>query len=300
MPSTSSLAASAAIVASALLSASPADAAMPGSFALRSEGSMRLKGGGERKYFMAGNWKLNPGTLDEAKTLASAVVKSAAANKRDSITCVCCPYPFLAPVAEIVKGSKVSLGAEDVFTEDKGAFTGGVAVGMLKSVGVEYVLCGHSERRSGAIATESDDLINKKVRKVLDAGLKPILCVGETKDEYTANLNKAVCAIQLTKGLAGVTKEEMAQITIAYEPVWAIGTGLTATPEIAQGVHAYIREWLAGMFDKETADKVCIQYGGSVTPESVDALMACPDIDGALVGGAALIADKFDKIVNFK
>jgi triosephosphate isomerase len=130
----------------------------------------------------------------------------------------------------------------------------------------------------GNIATESDAVINKKTRKVLDAGLSPILCVGETKEEYQLNLNKAICALQLSKGLSGVTKEEMARVTIAYEPVWAIGTGLTATPEIAQEVHAYIRSWLAQMYDKATADTVRIQYGGSVTPETVDSLMACPGV----------------------
>jgi triosephosphate isomerase len=273
-----------------------ADGAMPLS---RAGAPMRLKGG-DRKYFIAGNWKLNPTTLDEAKDLATKVVKAASNSKRDMDTCVCCPYPFLGAVSEILKGSKVSLGAEDCFTEAKGAYTGGVSTGMLKSVGVKYVLCGHSERRQGNIATESDETINLKVRKVLDEGLYPILCVGETKDEYEANLNKAVCALQLSKGLKGVSKEEMKKITIAYEPVWAIGTGLTATPEIAQNVHAYIREWIAQMYDQATADGVQIQYGGSVTPESVDQLMACPDIDGALVGGASLIAEKFDKIINFK
>jgi triosephosphate isomerase len=131
---------------------------------------------------------------------------------------------------------------------------------------------------TGNIATESDAVINKKTRKVLDAGLSPILCVGETKEEYQLNLNKAICALQLSKGLAGVTKEEMARVTIAYEPVWAIGTGLTATPEIAQEVHAYIRSWLAQMYDQTTADAVRIQYGGSVTPDTVDSLMACPGV----------------------
>ena len=158
----------------------------------------------------------------------------------------------------------------------RGAFTGGVSVGQLKSVGVKYILVGHSERRQGNIASESDTVINKKVRKVLDAGLSPILCVGETKEEYQLQLNKAVVALQLSKGLAGVSKEELARVTIAYEPVWAIGTGLTATPEIAQEVHAYIRSWLGQMYDKAAADAVRIQYGGSVTPETVDSLMACP------------------------
>ena len=162
-------------------------------------------------------------------------------------------------MAEVCKGSKVKVGAEDVFTESKGAFTGGVAISQIKSVGAEYVVVGHSERRHGNIASETDVTFNKKVRVTLDAGLTAILCIGETKDEYEAKLNKAVCAIQLSKGLAGVTKEEMSKIVIAYEPVWAIGTGLTATPEGAQDIHAYIRSWIADMYDQETADAVRIQ-----------------------------------------
>ena len=260
---------------------------------------MRLRGG-DRKYCIAGNWKMNPTTLDEAKKLAADVVASAAKSTRDLDVLVCCPYPFLAPVAEVCKGTKVKVGAEDVFTEDKGAYTGGVSISQIKSVGCEYVVIGHSERRHGNIASESDATFNAKVRKTLDAGLTAILCVGETKGEYEAKLNKAVCALQLSKGLAGVTKEEMSKVVIAYEPVWAIGTGLTATPEGAQEVHAYIRSHLADMYDQATADSVRIQYGGSVAPDNVDTLMGCPDIDGALVGGASLVADKFDKIINFK
>eukprot|EP00285_Hemiselmis_virescens_P016248 CAMPEP_0173389746 /NCGR_PEP_ID=MMETSP1356-20130122/13333_1 /TAXON_ID=77927 ORGANISM="Hemiselmis virescens, Strain PCC157" /NCGR_SAMPLE_ID=MMETSP1356 /ASSEMBLY_ACC=CAM_ASM_000847 /LENGTH=287 /DNA_ID=CAMNT_0014346981 /DNA_START=19 /DNA_END=882 /DNA_ORIENTATION=+ len=260
---------------------------------------LRLRGG-DRKYHIAGNWKLNPATIDEAKTLASAVVKSTKDCKRDMETTVCCPYPFLAAVADVCKGTKVSVGAEDVFTEDKGAFTGGVSTSMLKSVGVKYVLVGHSERRHGNIAAETNEVINLKVKKVLEAGLLPVLCVGETKDQYEAGKCTEVCAEQLEKGLAGISKDDMAKITIAYEPVWAIGTGLVATPEAAQEVHANIRSWLEKAYDKATADKVCIQYGGSVAPDNVDKLMACPDIDGALVGGAALIAEKFDRIIKFE
>lgn len=261
--------------------------------------TLRLRGG-DRQYFIAGNWKLNPATLDEAKTLAQAIVKSADGNKRDQTTAICCPYPYLASIGEICKGSKVSLGAEDCCVQDKGAFTGGVSTSMLKSCGVEFVLVGHSERRHGNIASETDAEINAKIRKILDAGLKPVLCVGETKEEYEGGLCNSVCSVQLTRGLAGVTKEEMSKITIAYEPVWAIGTGLVATPEVAQATHSYIRSWLAKMYDEATAAQVVIQYGGSVAPDNVDTLMACPDIDGALVGGASLIPDKFDKIVNFK
>jgi triosephosphate isomerase len=262
-------------------------------------GAMQLRGG-RRKYFLAGNWKMNPTTLEEAKELASKVVKSAEGQARDQDVCVCCPYPFLAPVAEICKGTRVAVGAEDVFTEDKGAFTGGVSVAQLKSVGVKYVVIGHSERGHGNIASETDKTFQLKTRKVLDGGLDPIVCVGETREEYEAKLCNAVCDVQLRKALSGVSAEEMSRVTIAYEPVWAIGTGLTATPEIAQAVHAHIRVTLADMFGKTVADAVRIQYGGSVAPDNVDALMACPDIDGALVGGASLVADKFDKIINFK
>jgi len=261
--------------------------------------TMRLRGG-DRKYFIAGNWKMNPATLDEAKSLAADVVKAAESGKRDMDIAVCCPYPFLATVAEITKGTKVSVGAEDVFTEDKGAFTGGVSVSQVKSVGCKYVVIGHSERRHGNIASESDATFNLKTRKVLDAGLEAILCVGETKEEYEAKLNKAVCATQLSKGLAGVSAEQMKRVTIAYEPVWAIGTGLTATPEGAQEVHAFIRQHLTEMYGAEVAQAVRIQYGGSVAPDNVNKLMACPDIDGALVGGASLVVDKFSKIINFE
>lgn len=259
---------------------------------------MRLRGG-DRKYCIAGNWKMNPATLDEAKKLATEVVASAAKSKRDMEVVVCCPYPFLASVAEVCKGSKVSVGAEDVFVEDKWAYTGAVAISQLKSVGCQFVVIGHSERRHGNCASETDAIFNHKVRKTLDAGLCPILCVGETREEYEAKLNKPVCALQLSKGLAGVSKEEMQKVVIAYEPVWAIGTGLTATPQQAQDIHAYIRSWLAEMYDQETADSVRIQYGGSVAPDNVDKLMSCPDIDGALVGGASLVAEKFDKIIHF-
>lgn len=252
-----------------------------------------------RKYFIAGNWKMNPDTLEEAKALAQEVVKCSEKSQRDMDICVCCPYPFLATVVDITRGTKVSVGAQDVFTEDKGAFTGGVSVAQVKSVGAKYVVIGHSERRHGNIAAESDAIFNLKTKKVLGAGLEAILCVGETKDEYEAKLNKAVCALQLSKGLAGVSAAEMKRVTIAYEPVWAIGTGLTATPEIAQEVHAFIREHLTGMYGAQVAQSVRIQYGGSVAPNNVDTLMACPDIDGALVGGASLQAESFDKIINF-
>lgn len=169
---------------------------------------------------------------------------------------------------------------------------------MLQSLGVQWVLAGHSERRT--IFGESDEYINGQCRKLMDLGMSVMLCVGESESEFDKNLAGAVCAVQLKKGLAGITKDEMNRVAIAYEPVWAIGTGKVATPEIAQSVHAQCRSILAEIYDQETADTIRILYGGSVTPDSVDSLMAQPDIDGALVGGASLDATKFSRIINFK
>lgn len=169
---------------------------------------------------------------------------------------------------------------------------------MLESVGVQWALAGHSERR--VIFGESDEYINGQCLKLMEQGMSVMLCIGESEAEYDQNLAGAVCAVQLKKGLAGISKEDMSRVVIAYEPVWAIGTGKVATPETAQNVHATCRSIIADMYDQETADGVRILYGGSVTPESVDELMAQPDIDGALVGGASLDSTKFGRIINFE
>ena len=200
-------------------------------------------------------------------------------------------------MGEIIKDSKVHLGAQSVFFEDKGAYTGAVAASMVKSMGVTYILTGHSERRT--VFKDDDGAINKKTLKVLESGMIPVLCIGETKEEYDAGLCEAVCAIQLAKDLAGVSADDMKKIVIAYEPVWAIGTGLVCPTPVAQDVHKFLRAKLATMYDQATADAVRIQYGGSVTPESVDELMSMPDIDGCLVGGASLVAEKFARICNY-
>jgi len=168
---------------------------------------------------------------------------------------------------------------------------------MLSSVGVQYVLAGHSERRK--IFLESDSEINLIVKKIQEVGLTPILCIGETKDEYELGLNEEICTIQLARDLKGITPEQVSKIVIAYEPVWAIGTGLSATPEIAQSVHFAIRKWLRKTYGNDVAEAVRIQYGGSVTADNVDVLLRCPDIDGALVGGASLSAASFARIVKF-
>jgi triosephosphate isomerase len=192
----------------------------------------------------------------------------------------------------------VSSCFQGVCPEIAGAFTGAVSASMLQSVGVQWALAGHSERR--VIFGETDEYINGQVLKLLELGMSCMLCIGESESEFEQNLAGSVCAVQLKKGLAGVSKEDMSRIAIAYEPVWAIGTGKVATPEIAQSVHEKCRSILAEMYGQETADSTRILYGGSVTPESVDELMAQPDIDGALVGGASLDSSKFGRIINFK
>jgi triosephosphate isomerase len=185
-----------------------------------------------------------------------------------------------------------------VTPEVKGAFTGGISAPMLESIGVKWALAGHSERRT--INRETDEYINAQCLKIIAQGMSVILCIGETETEFEANLASAVCEVQLKKGLAGVSAEEMSNVCIAYEPVWAIGTGKVATPEIAQNVHADIRKTLVGMYGEEIANETRILYGGSVSPESVDGLLAKPDIDGALVGGASLSGESFGRIINFQ
>lgn len=239
---------------------------------------------------------MNPLTLADAEELTNEMVKSVSSLPGDAI--IFPPYPYLGPIGEIVKGTPIKLGAQSVFFEDKGAYTGAVAASMVKSMGVTHVLAGHSERR--CIFKDDDMAINRKVLKILEVGMIPVLCIGESKAEYDAKLVESVCAIQLAKDLAGVSPEDMSKMIIAYEPVWAIGTGLVCPADEAQNVHNFLRKKLAQMYSQDVADSVRIQYGGSVTPESVDELMAKPDIDGCLVGGASLVADKFVRILNYE
>lgn len=250
-----------------------------------------------RKPFISGNWKLNPQTKQEAVDLATNIAAAITDASPDADVALFVPYVFLETAMKAV-GGKVDIGAEGVCPEMAGAFTGAVSASMLKSVGVKWALAGHSERRT--IFGESDEYINGQCLKLMDLGMNVMLCVGESEAEFEQKLAGAVCAVQLKKGLAGISKEDMSRVAIAYEPVWAIGTGKVATPEIAESVHKTIRGILAEMYDQETADAVRILYGGSVTPESVDELMAQPDIDGALVGGASLDASKFSRIINFQ
>lgn len=248
-----------------------------------------------KRYLIAGNWKMNK-TTGEAIELAQKLVESLKdVNDRDIL--ICPPFTALYSVYQVIKGTNIKLGAQDVFYENSGAFTGEISPIMLKDVGCEYVIIGHSERRH--IIGETDELINKKIKAAINNGLKTILCVGELLEEREAGKTLEVVKTQLEKGLNGVSKEEMKNVVIAYEPVWAIGTGKTAKPEDAQEVHAYIRELLSKLYSKEIADETIIQYGGSVKASNIDSLMAMPDIDGALVGGASLIAEEFTRIVKF-
>ena len=207
------------------------------------------------------------------------------------------PFTALGAVATVVKGSPVGLAAQHVFWEESGAFTGEISTAMLKDVGCRYVIIGHSERRQ--YFNETDETVNKRLKAVLKASLIPIVCIGETLAEREAERTLAVIEQQLKGGLQGLSLEEMETVIIAYEPVWAIGTGKTATPEQAQEVHHFIRDLIARIFSKEIAHDTRILYGGSVKPDNVDLLMAQMDIDGALVGGASLKADAFARIVNY-
>lgn len=249
---------------------------------------------------------MNPQTEEEAIALASGLSKllgeETCPMDEDNEFCtevvVFPPHPFIAKTKAEVEDIGITIGAQAVFFEDKGAYTGSVSTAMVKSVGCEYVLCGHSERRT--LFNDDDEAINRKVKKVLDDDMRVVLCIGETKEEYDLNIKNEVCAMQLSKDLVGVTKEQMEDVVIAYEPVWAIGTGLVCGAEDANEVHAYLRTVLASLYDEDVAQSTRIQYGGSVTPDSVDELMSQPEIDGCLVGGASLDAEKFGRIVNFQ
>ena len=246
-----------------------------------------------RRSLIAGNWKMNL-TRAEAIDLARGV--GAAAGDGEVDVLVCPTFVHLDCVQTAVEGSKVSVGGQDVYFEGNGAFTGETSTEMLCDLGCEYVILGHSERRN--VIGESDKLINQKLHAALSAGLKPILCVGELLEQRESGKTMEVVQAQIEGSLEGVSTEQMANVVIAYEPVWAIGTGKTASPEQAQEVHADLRTLLASRYNQELADEVRILYGGSVKPANAAELMSCPDIDGALVGGASLKADSFAGIIE--
>ena len=246
-----------------------------------------------RKKFIAGNWKMHT-TVAEAVELAKGVVAKVGRDMSVDVA-VCPPYTNLAAVAEAVKGSPVKLGAQDVHWEEKGAFTGKVSCAMLKAVGVTYVIVGHSEQRQ--YFHETDETVNKKTKAALKAGLLPIVCVGETLDERKGGRMQAVVERQVKGAFAGLSRDDALKCTVAYEPVWAIGTGETATPQQAQEMHAFIRKVLGSHYDAAGAQGMRIQYGGSMKPANARELLGQPDVDGGLIGGAALKADDFAGIV---
>lgn len=243
-----------------------------------------------RTLFLAGNWKMNPNSHAAAVELAEAV-KTGVGQASDVRVAVCPPAVYLSRIDAILEGSPVGMGAQNMHWEDEGAFTGELSGSMLIDVGCTHVILGHSERRHGL--GETDAMINRKLAAALRARLIPIVCVGETREERERDRTEEVVAGQLQGSLAGLSAEQMNGVVLAYEPVWAIGTGLTATPQQAQDVHAFIRNRLSDAFDRATANRVVVQYGGSVKPSNVAELLAQPDIDGALIGGASLKADDF-------
>ncbi len=248
-----------------------------------------------RTPFMAGNWKMNK-TIAEALAFANEF-RGRVANVSDVEIGLAVPFLTIRSVAEALQNTRVKIGAQNCFWEASGAYTGEVAPGMIQEAGGVFTVVGHSERRQ--YFGETNETANKKVHAALGAGLEVILCCGETLEEREADRTQAVVKDHVVNGLAGLGPEQMASVTVAYEPVWAIGTGKTATPDQTQEVHAYLRGLLEGLFGADTAAAIRIQYGGSVKPANVKELMAQPDIDGALVGGASLEPDSFEAIVKY-
>jgi len=248
-----------------------------------------------RNIVIAGNWKMN-NDLKESEKLIVELKNLLQNEKPNCDVIVCPPFTSLTEASKLLKASVIKLGAQNMHFEESGAFTGEVSASMLKSVGCEYVILGHSERRH--IFGETDEVINKKIKKALAAGLKPIFCVGELLEERENGTTNDVVKRQILKGLDGISAEEMKNVIVAYEPVWAIGTGKTATPAQAQEVHEFIRDLIEIDYSLEIANDLVIQYGGSVKPDNAKELISQKDIDGALVGGACLKADSFLGIIK--
>jgi triosephosphate isomerase len=245
-----------------------------------------------RKPFIAANWKMNKTTADTRDFLDKFVPEVKGITAADVV--IAPPFTSLAGAAEMLRGTNVILAGQDVFYEEKGAYTGEISPSMLTDIGCRYVIVGHSERRQYFL--EDDGIVNRKIKAAKKAGLGVIVCIGESLEEREGGKTFEILWRQIEKGLDGIAPDNL---VIAYEPVWAIGTGKTATPEQAQDAHAYIRGKVRILYGNR-ADEFCIIYGGSVTPDNVDSLMACGDVDGALVGGASLKADSFTRIVKFR
>jgi triosephosphate isomerase len=249
-----------------------------------------------RRIIMAGNWKMHK-TVDESVALVEQL-RETLADVKDREILVCPPFTALHEVAKILQGSNIQVGGQNLYPAQEGAYTGETSPAMLLDVGCSYVILGHSERRQ--YFQESDQFVNHKLKVALEHGLKPILCVGETLEQRGEGRQKTVVSMQVERGLSEISAEAMKDVAIAYEPIWAIGTGHTATPQQADEMHGMIRNNLSGLYGDELAQSVCIMYGGSVKPGNVDDLMAQPQVDGALVGGASLDAESFARIVRFQ
>lgn len=248
-----------------------------------------------RRFLVAGNWKMNT-TRESGSQLAQALVAEVPAENQAVEVLVCPPFPYLTTIGEIAKGSGIGVGAQNCYHEKPGAFTGETATEMLSDIGCRSVLIGHSERRH--VLNETDADINLKVKKALACGLQVVLCVGELQSERESEQTEAVLNTQMTGGLEGIDASAFDQIVIAYEPVWAIGTGLTATPDQAESAHQYLRSWLKDHYSSEIADATRILYGGSVKPDNAQELLSQENVDGALVGGASLKPELFIPIIQ--
>ena len=248
----------------------------------------------KRRTVIAGNWKMNV-TPAEATAFINEI-KPMVAGKDNCDVIFCAPYITIPAAMEAAKGSNIVIGAENVHFAEKGAYTGEISAEMLKSIGVDTVIIGHSERRQ--YFGETDETVNLRTKAALAAGLRVILCMGEVKEQRLAGITNEVCAMQIKLDLAGIPAEDMKNIIIAYEPVWAIGTGLTATPEQAEEACGVIREVLVELYGSEVAEATTIQYGGSMNDANAQELLAKPNVDGGLIGGASLVAKKFTAIVD--
>lgn len=248
-----------------------------------------------RKSYIAGNWKMHL-LSDSAVNLVKNLMENIK-DVDDVDVAVFPPAPYLILMKEILKGSGIKYGAQNMYFEEKGAFTGELSPGMLKDTGCELVLVGHSERRH--IFNETDEMLNKKIKCALKFNLIPFFCIGETLEEREAGNQFKVVESQLLLGLKDLNEEQIKSIVVAYEPVWAIGTGKTATPEIAQEIHKFIRQWFKENFSNETAEQIRILYGGSIKPHNIKGLITQPDIDGGLVGGASLKYEDFSQIIRY-
>ncbi len=249
-----------------------------------------------RVPLIAGNWKMN-NTIEESLDLANNLVEFSKEFDKNTEILICAPFTALYALKKVLNGSKIKLGAQNMHFEESGAYTGEISAIMLKDIGVDYVLIGHSERRQ--YFSESDEFLNKKIKTALKFNLKPILCVGETLEQREANAEKETVRSQIINGLHDINIECLKNIVIAYEPVWAIGTGKTATSKQANEIISYIRSVIKELYNDSVSENIIIQYGGSVKGSNASEIMAESDIDGALVGGASLKADEFIKIINY-